>query len=110
MTGTVNFAATPSGSFSPVTLCSQVSVTNNWGSWQAVCNFVEDYAGSYTIAAAYSGDALNQASSNTAPLTVAQGTTPILFTISDPSTALAINSNNSPRPRLQRGAEHATHP
>ena len=95
VTGTVNFAATPSGSFSPVTLCSGVSITNNMGSWQAVCNFVEDYAGSYTIAAAYSGDELNQASSNTAPLTVVQGTTPILFTVSDPSSAIAINSNNS---------------
>ncbi len=96
VTGTVNFAATPSGSFSPVTLCSQVSVTNSGGSWQAVCNFTEDTVGSYTISASYSGDALNLGSSNTAPLSVAQGTTPILFTISDPSTALAINSNNSP--------------
>ena len=96
VTGSVSFTATPSGSSTPVSLCSGVSITNNMGSWQAVCNFVEDYAGSYTIAATYSGDALNQGSSNTAQLSVAQGTTPILFTISDPSTALAINSNNSP--------------
>ena len=61
-----------------------------------MCNFTEDTVGSYTISASYSGDALNLGSSNTAPLSVAQGTTPILFTISDPSTALAINSNNSP--------------
>jgi hypothetical protein len=95
VTGTVNFAATPSGSFSPVTLCSAVSITNNMGSWQAVCNFVEDSAGSYTIAAAYSGDELNQASSNTAPLTVVQGSIPILGTVSGASNAIAVNPNNT---------------
>ena len=96
VTGTVSFTATPSGLSAPVSLCSQVSVANNSGSWQAVCNFVEDFAGSYTIAAAYSGDAMNQPNSNTAQLTVVLGTTPILMTISDPSSAAAINSNNSP--------------
>ena len=95
VTGTVNFAATPSGSFSPVTLCSAVSITDNMGSWQAVCNFVEDSAGSYTIAAAYSGDELNQASSNTAPLTVVQGSIPILGTVSGASNAIAVNPNNT---------------
>src|SRR5208282_4668219 len=96
VTGSVSFTATPAGSSTPVSLCPQASVANNAGSWQAVCNFVEDYAGSYTIAAAYSGDALNQASNNTAPLNVVQGTIPILFTTSDPSSAIAINANNSP--------------
>ena len=95
VTGTVNFTATPSGSSTPISLCSQVSVADNSGSWQAVCNFVEDYAGSYTIAATYSGDEMNQPSNNTAQLTVVLGETPILFTISDPNDAVAVNSNNS---------------
>ncbi|MGB9230201.1 MAG: Ig-like domain repeat protein [Terracidiphilus sp.] len=96
VTGTVSFAATPSGSFSPVTLCSSVNVAINMGNWQAVCNFVEDSAGSYTIAAAYSGDALNQPSTNTASLNVVQGIIPILGTISGDTNALAINQNNAP--------------
>ena len=96
VTGTVSFAASPSSSFSPVTLCSSVNVAINMGSWQAVCNFVEDSAGSYTIAAAYSGDALNQQSSNTASLNVVRGIIPILGTISGDSNALAINQNNAP--------------
>ena len=96
VTGTVSFTATPSGSSTPVTLCSQVSVENNSDNWQAACTFTEDTAGAYTIAAAYSGDSSNQASNNTAPLTVVQATSTGLGTVSGDSNALAINSNNSP--------------
>ncbi len=101
VTGTVSFTATPSGSSTPVTLCSQVSVENNSDNWQAACTFTEDTAGAYTIAAAYSGDSSNQASNNNlAPLTVVRATSTGLSTVSGDSNALAINSNMLAQPGL----------
>jgi len=70
VTGTVGFAASLASSFNPVLLCPQASVENNAGRWQATCQFTEGTAASYVIAAAYSGDALNQASNTQASLTV----------------------------------------
>ncbi|MGA9425887.1 MAG: Ig-like domain repeat protein, partial [Terracidiphilus sp.] len=96
VTGTVDFYASPSSPYNPVSICSQVSVANNSGSWQATCQLTEDTAGAYTIAASYSGDAMNQASNSTASLTVNQGTGPILGTVPGSTTAIAINSNNTP--------------
>ena len=77
VTGTVNFAASLASSFNPVSLCPQASVENNAGKWQATCQFTEGTAASYVIAAAYSGDALNQASNSQASLTVNAAAVPL---------------------------------
>jgi len=95
LTGTVSFAATPSGYLNPVQLCSQAPIEYIMGSWQAACNFVEAAPVSYIFVATYSGDPLNQPSSNTTTAQVNPGTTPVLGALGG-SDALAINSNYPP--------------
>jgi uncharacterized repeat protein (TIGR03803 family) len=96
MGGSATFTATPSGSSKATTLCAQVSVTNNAGSWQAACAFTENTAGMYTIAAAYSGDTSDEGSNGSVSLTVNQGTSPPEpGTVAGLTMPLAISANNS---------------
>ncbi len=90
--GTVNFTA--DGTTIPD--CSGVSLGLNGSSWQATCTFTENTAGTYAIAAAFSGDASNGASnSNVVDLQVNQSTAPTASTVTGVTTPLAINANNS---------------
>jgi Bacterial Ig-like domain (group 3)/Chitobiase/beta-hexosaminidase C-terminal domain len=93
VTGSVTFTSTFGGS--QTTLCSQAAVVNNSGDWQATCTFKLTATGSYTIGASYSGDELNDANSTSTSLTVNQGSTPVLGTVSGTGTPIAINSNNA---------------
>lgn len=94
VTGTVNFAASSSNTVT--TLCAQSAVASVSGTWQATCTFTESATGTYAITATYSGDASNQGSASTATLTVNPANAPVLQTVANSTTALAINANNAP--------------
>jgi hypothetical protein len=100
VSGTVTFTITPSGS-SALPLCSAVLVQDVSGTYEAVCNFIEADAGSYTINANYSGDTQNQAGSGSSPtLTVTGGSsggggTPPTFSFLSVGDVLAVNRNQT---------------